>query len=248
MSELCSSCRESFNLLRWRHKCQYCTNEFCTDCLIKESLTWISYSHNFHIVFDTKAKEISYRHANRIDKNFYNLCGNCISLLRKSIDDYKNEIDNKMQTIMLTSENQIPDFKVVRSFGLITYKESLSAGMHNMKNKNLTVNKLMYISKAKEYLKIEALILGANALINYTDTQRLKSVPVLSPNSFRTQPQIPKKIVYRTPFDFTPMGRRKLYNQTININTPNRKPEYRLVTNYVIQAEAVLIKKTRDNK
>jgi len=164
MSDLCFNCRKIFGLFRKKYYCEICQKEFCKNCIFRTSLSWGKFEGlRYKIVI--KNNKVSYRVIDKLSLKIYSLCISCENIMKEKIRNFKVEIKNKLDSIIVTAQNFIPGYKVIRSFGVIKYHPHSPEGL---------------LGKGSiDYLKNEAIRFGANAFINYkkTYTQKLSSLP-----------------------------------------------------------------------
>ena len=227
MSENCNTCGRKFGWLRMKYRCELCQEEFCKDCISQTTVSWAIYGNKLfplvgepgcELVF--RNNEVRYRVMRPMDvSKRYTLCKLCNDKMIEKIEDFKVEIKNKLDSIIVTHRNHVPGYTVVKSFGFVEYR-------FDRPGAPLIFDPSKRFKMATDFLKSEALKLGANALINFQKTY----IERLNPLSPHPKPKT-------TWEDFIP-GYGELKYQKYQQPTYTKIP--------VIKAEAVVIQKIKD--
>lgn len=224
MSEKCFSCKKKFGWLREKHSCKLCGEKFCNDCISQATLSNGIYGNKlmttigeprFELIL--KDKNISYRIMNQQDfTKSCLLCKICKSKITKKIKEFREEITNRLDSILVTTEGNFPGYRIIKNLGIISCCQP-----------DVLFDPGKGIKLAMPFLKYEVMKRGGNALINFQQTF-IKKANLPAPQKPITSWE-----------DFIPGYREQIYQKY-----QKQTPHYFKIPKY--QAQAVVIQKIKD--
>jgi hypothetical protein len=139
---------------------------------------------------------------------------------------FKSDIENKLKSVIVTSNSRIPGHEIVMRLGSVQYlpRDHVDSSLS-----------LLTDQEALRFLKQEALRLGANALINLHKTKVAKTPAFLGP----PPPQKFRHFDFPTPLDYVPSYRQEKEQLSVYRRLSIGKEQV------VFRAEAVIIRRLK---
>lgn len=192
MSEFCEACGNKFTFFRKKQTCALCKGEFCNNCSVQAGLSWGNFNEPMYGIFINNQK-VTYRILGGTEfPKQYTLCIDCKNEIDRKMESFKEEANEKLNSVIITDKPWIPGYKILARLGYVESNKLYSLPSYGKSERD----------RVENYFRNEAVKLGANALINYHKTYIERMVEGPQTRSYRTpqdfmrinQP-IPPKII-----------------------------------------------------